>query len=335
VGTGQGFSPFGPRWYVSLAVLVAGAWLLASGVSDAQHGRPVRIGVLTNSFGLPPPAVGLRDGLLALGYRENEQFVLGVRFTGGDMTTLHAGARELIEHGADLIFASGANPARAAREATKKIPIVFAAVGDPVELGLVESFARPGGNVTGVADRDIELGAKRLEVFREVVPGLKRILYLYDGNDPHSVAGARVYRDAARQLGLELVERMVRTEKEAQSALADIRRGEVHGILGPLNAALNIPGLLLEIATQRKLAIMGVSAFWVEQGGLASYGADFYETGRQAARLVDKILRGMKPAEIPVEVNSKIEFSINVRAAKALGLTIAPEILYRADRVVQ
>jgi putative ABC transport system substrate-binding protein len=275
---------------------------------------------------------------LALGYREDQEFVLGIRFTQGDLTALPAAARELVQYGVDLIFASQLASAKAAQMATTRIPIVFAGgagSGDPVAMGLVQSFARPGKNITGITDLDIELGPKRLEIFREIIPGLRRLLYLYDLHDPSAVALATTYRDAAHRLGLELVERAVRTQEEAKTALAQVQKGEVNGLLPPVSSALNIPGLVLETAARQALPTMFGSAFFVEQGGLASYGPDFYETGRQAARLVDKILKGANPADLPVEVNVKIEFVINLKVAKALGLTIAPEILYRADRLLR
>jgi putative ABC transport system substrate-binding protein len=131
------------------------------------------------------------------------------------------------------------------------------------------------------------------------------------------------------------VEQAVRTAAEARATLARIRKGEVDGILGPQQVSLNVPGFILETATQQGIPTMFGGAFWVEQGVLAGYGPDQYETGRQTARLVDKILKGADPAEIPVEVNSKIEFVINLKVAKALGLTIAPEVLYQADRLVR
>jgi putative ABC transport system substrate-binding protein len=209
-------------------------------------------------------------------------------------------------------------------------------VSDPVGQGLIQSFARPGGNITGVADLQSELGQKRLELFHEIVPNLKRVLYLYDTADALSAARARIYREAGHRLGIELVEQAVRTEEEAQASLAQVRKGEVDGILQPLSPSLNIPGFLLEAASRQAIPTMfGGAAFWVERGALASYGPDFHETGRQAARLMDKILKGANPAEIPVEVNTKIEFAINLKVAKALGLTIASEVLYRADRIIR
>ena len=322
------------NWF--LALLIVASHVLVTCTSEAaDRARPVQIGVLTPAWGPPPQVGGLRDGLRELGYREHEHFVIGVRFTQGDLAALLAAARELVKLGPDLIFAHRDNAAMAARLATTRIPIVFVGVNDPVGLGLVQSYARPGGNITGVTDLELELGPKRLEVFHELVPGLKRVLFPYNATDTYSAAGAKVYREAAHRLGIELVERVVRTEEEARATLAQIRMGDVDGILRPPSSSLNIPGFILEASSLKAIPTMFNGAFWVEQGALASYGPDPYETGRQAARLVGKILKGTSPAEIPVEVNSKIEFVINLKVAKALRLRIAPEVLYRANRLIR
>jgi putative ABC transport system substrate-binding protein len=281
--------------------------------------------------------VALRDGLLELGYRENEHFVLGIRFTQGDLAALPAAAHELVQYGVDLIFASDAPAAKAAQLATTRIPIVFAGLGgNPVEMGLIQSFAHPGGNMTGVVNLGVDLGPKRLEVFQELVPGLHRVLFPYDPTDASSVAAVQGYREAAQRLGIVLVEQTVQTQAEAQATLAKVRKGEVDGILGPPPVAWNIQGFILEAAAQQGIPAMFETTFYVEQsGGLASYGPDTYATGRQAVRLVDKILKGTKPAALPVETNAKIEFVINLKTAKALGLTIDPVVLYQADRLVR
>jgi putative ABC transport system substrate-binding protein len=189
----------------------------------------LRIGALTDSWGPTPYVVGLRDGLRALGYREPEQFVIGVRFTQGDLAALPAAARQLVQDGVDLLFVSDASAAQAAQLATRRLPIVFAGVGDPLGLGLIESFARPGGNITGVTDLRLELSSKQLEVFRDLLPGLKRVLYLYDRADGLSVKTAREYRDTARRLGIALVEQAVGTQEEAQTIMAQVRKEEVDG----------------------------------------------------------------------------------------------------------
>jgi ABC-type uncharacterized transport system substrate-binding protein len=318
-----------------IALILISSELLTSSVSAEERTQPIKIGVLTASWGPSPQTVGLRDGLLELGYRENEQFVLGVRFTQGDLAALPIAARELVQYGVDIIVTSEDSPTKAAQMATTRIPIVFSVLGDPVGLGLIQSFAHPGGNITGVTGLYHKLSPKRLEVFREIVPGLKRVLYLYDAADAAAVTEAKVYREAAHRLGIELIEKSVQTEEEAQATLAQVSKDEVDGILQPPSASLNIPGFILEASSQRAIPTMFAGTHWLEQGGLASYGPDLHETGRQTAHLEDKILKGADPAEIPVEVNSKIEFAINLKVAKALGLTIAPEVLYRADRIIR
>jgi putative ABC transport system substrate-binding protein len=270
-----------------------------------------------------------------LGYREREDVVLGVRFTQGNHTLLPAAARDLVHYGVDLLFVTSAQPAQAAQRATTQIPIVFAWVEDPVGLGLVQSFARPGGNITGVTTLTLELGPKRLELFRELVPSLTRVLYPYDATHAPSVALAQVYRDAARHLGIELVEKPVRTEEEVQVMLAQMRENKVDGIVQPSSVSFNIPGFIVEATAERAMPTMFEDAFFVEHGGLASYGPDDYASGWQAARLVDKLFKGTQPAEIPVEVHAKLELVINLKVAKTLGLTIAPEMLYRADRLIR
>jgi ABC-type uncharacterized transport system substrate-binding protein len=325
-------------WPCSLALLavLVGTELHDRSAEAAERTGPVKIGALTQSWGATPQMIGLRDGLVALGYREGEQFVIGVRFTQGDIAALPAAARDLVQSGVDVIFATDVTAARAAQLATNRIPIVFAAVvGDPVELGLVQSYARPGGNITGVIHEDIDLSAKRLEIFKEMLPDLKRVLFPYDPNDTDAAAAARLYRAAARQLGLVLIEKPVRSEEEARTTLSKLRKAEVDGIVAPTTLSLNIPGVVLDATSQRAIPTMFNGAFYVERGGLVSYGPDFYESGRQAARLMDKIAKGENPGRIPVEANPKMELAINMKVARALKLTIAPGVAQRANRLIE
>jgi putative ABC transport system substrate-binding protein len=320
-------------------LLVLGIVLATAGgmarATDAQAPRLVKIGALTESWGPTPAIVGLRDGLQELGYRENQDFVLGVRFTQGNVAELPEAARALVRRGVDLIVtSSGDNAAKAAQMATTRIPIVFMGGSDPVEAGLVKTFARPGGNITGIADLEVELVAKRMEIFRELVPGLKRVLLVYDATNAVAVSRLDVHRDAAHRLGLTLVERPVRTEEEARSLISTIRKSEVDGIFSPRNVSLNIPGVILDIAPKRAIPAMFHEAIFVEQAGLASYSTNLYELGRQTARLVDKILKGARPGDIPVEQPTKFELVINLKAAKALGVTIPHSLLLRADRLI-
>jgi putative ABC transport system substrate-binding protein len=308
---------------------------LLIGAGAAERTKPIRIGALTDSWGPTPGLVGLRDGLTDLGYRENQDFVIGVRFTEGKIADLPKAARELVKQGIDILFTNNPAPAQAAQKATKTIPIVFYGAGDPIGLGLIQSFPHPGSNITGVTDLDLELDTKRLEIFKEMVPGLARVLFPYDKAETFSVAQAKIYRESARRLKILLNEKAVLTQKEAQAAFDDISKRDVHGIVVPRSLSFNIPGLALEATSRQRIPTMFFGPWYVEQGGLASYGPNFYQSGRQAARLVDKILKGTNPGEIPVEVNNNIEFVINLKVATALEIKIVPEALYKATRVIR
>jgi putative ABC transport system substrate-binding protein len=318
-----------------LAIVLATGELIGRDVM-AQPARLIKIGALTESWGPTPAIIGLRDSLLELGYREDEHYTIGVRFTGGKTADLAAAARDLVRYGVDIIVTNPTGTAaKAAQAATNRIPIVFIGAGDPIGSGLVRSFARPGGNVTGIADLDIDLAPKRMQIFRELVPGLQRILVPYDATNPYAVGQLAVHRDAARRLGLTLVERPVRSEEEARAVIIGLRKGDADGIFSLQVFSLNISGFILEIAPRGVIPTMFHIPFFVERGGLASYSASERELGKQAARLVDRILKGATPADLPVEQPTKFELAINLKTAKALGLTVPPSLLLRADRLIQ
>jgi len=310
---------------------------LSGNLALAQRpARLIQIGALTESWGPTPAIIGLRDGLVALGYREDKDFTIGIRFTQGESGGLLTAARELVRRGADIIVTTeGGNTAQAAKLATNRIPIVFIGGGDPVQLGLVQSLARPGGNLTGIASLDIELAPKRLEIFRELVSGLRRVLLVYDATSKSAGEQIEPYRAAARSLGLTLVERPVRSQEEAGAIISGLRKGDVDGIFAPRVLSLNIPGFIVATAVTSTIPTMFQARFFAEQGGLASYGATDAELGRQAARLVDRILKGSKPADLPVEQPTKFELVINLKTAKSLGLTIPRPLMQRADQLIE
>lgn len=318
-----------------LLVLCLSHSLVVGSSSGAEQRRLVQIGALTDSWGPTPGVAGLRDGLVELGYRENADFVIGVRFTQGDVAELPKAARGLVQQGADILFASDPSSTRAAQKATSTVPIVFSEAGDPIELGFIESFAHPGSNITGVTDLDLELDAKRLQLLQEMVPGLTRALFPYDPSDTFATKQAQSYRAAARRLKIGLITKPIRTQDEARATLLNPGNGDIGGILAPYSVSLNIPGFAMEATSRRRISTVFNVPWFVEHGGMVSYGADVYESGRMASRLVDKIIKGQRPADIPVEVNQKIEFVINLKVAKAIGINIGPELLYRADRVLQ
>lgn len=311
-------------------------FVLISPVSNAaKREGPIRIGALTTAGGSTPQIVGLRDGLIELGYREDVDFTLGVRFTRGEPFALLGAARALVDFEADFIFSIGGKAAKAAQQATSRIPIIFVSVNDPLAVGLVNNYARPGGNITGLTDILSTLSAKRLQVFQELIPGLKRVLFVYNAANVYAVIIAKNYRGAAQRLGIELVEHPVRTQEEARKVLYGIGKGDVDGILSPRDPELNILGYLSETEARHGIPTMWNERFMVEAGGFAGYGPSFHEAGRLAARMVDKIIKGADPSEIPVEIDSSIEFTINLKTAKALGISVPSEMLFRADRIIR
>ena len=321
---------------VLVVLCLATVWAASTGApADAQAKQPVRIGAVTEGFGPTSWMPGLRDGLTELGYKERNDFIIGVRFTRGNPSELAAATRNFVEQKVDLLTVAGGSAMVAAMAATSKIPIVFVGGGDPVGLGLVKSLARPGGNVTGVTTLDLELAPKRLEILREIVPAIQKVLFLYDVTDQYTVLELKGYREAARKLGLVLVERPVRTRAEAQATFGALRRRDVDGLLGPWSMSLNIPGYVLETASRLGLPSMFPDTWYVDQGALGSYSADLHSSGRQAARLVDKILRGASPADIPIEIDNHIHFTLNLKTARTLRVAIPPETIRRADRVFQ
>lgn len=316
-------------------ILAFSCGLLAADSRAAQRKTPIKIGVLTDSWGPTPGVAGLRDGLEKLGYRENKDFMLGVRFTQGDIAALPAAARQLVQQGVDVLFTVNPAATKAAQAVTKKIPIVFYGAADPIGLGLIQSLAHPGGNITGITDIDLELDTKRLAVLKDMIPGLKRVMFAYNASETFSAAQAKNFRDTARQLNIALIEKPVSSQAQAQAAFASVRGSDVHGIVVPRSLSFNILGFAVEATAQRKIPTMFFTSWWAENGGLASYGSDLHESGRMAARLVDKIMKGEKPAEIPVEVNQHIEFVVNLKVAKASAIKIAPEALYKANRIIR
>jgi putative ABC transport system substrate-binding protein len=318
---------------LGVALMLVSGGAVAGESSAAQPATPVLIGALTDSW--DPPAGRARTA--SSSWARETSTVIGVRFTQGDPAELPVAAQQLVERGASILVTTAgcANAAMAVRMASDRVPIVFIGGSDPVGMGMVRSLARPGGNITGVADLDAELAPKRLQHFKELVPGLKRVLLPYDAGDPYAVSQLDEHREAARRVGVTLVEKPLRTQDEARAALLAVRKAEVDGILSPRNLSLNIPGLVLEIAPRRAIPTMFYNSWHVERGGLASYSPNTYQLGRQAARLVDKIIRGAKPADVPVEQATMFELVINLKSAKSLGLTIPPSLLLRADRLIE
>jgi ABC-type uncharacterized transport system substrate-binding protein len=273
----------------------------------------------------------LRD----LGWIEGRTIAIEYRWSEGRNERLAETAAEFVRLKMDVIVTSATQPSVAVKQATSAIPIVFAAVADPVGAGVVKSLARPGGNATGMSLQQTDAAGKRIELLREVVPNLRRLAIMYNSDNPSVVLDMREAQTATRVLGLEAVTSDIRRPEDITPAF-DALKGRVEAIYvcnDPLaiNNRVRINTLVLGM---RLPTMFGVREF-VEVGGLISYGPNFSELYKRAAELVDKILRGASPADIPVEQPAKFDLVINLTTAKALGLTIPPSLLMRADEVIE
>jgi len=320
------------RAAVRFAVLALG--LITGFLGAEAQGPPVRVGILgpDEQPRFSELASSLRQGLREQGYRAIE--VLEGRVPRGDREGARGTVRGFIGARVAVIFAVGSVLARVAREAAPEVPIVFITPGDPVAAGLVASLARPGGHMTAVTFEYPELSGKRLELLAEIAPRTRRVLVLYDPRDASPRQGMTAAREAAATLGLTLVEREVRTEGDVTRALTE---------LDQVDALLEVPGgltsghhgAMIRASNAKRRPTVFHTRTRITQDALITYGASDADIARQAARLVDKVLKGADAGELPVERPTKITLVINRGTARALGLTIPPSVLARADQIIE
>jgi ABC-type uncharacterized transport system substrate-binding protein len=325
---------------ISVLTLSAVLFALCPSADAQQSGKVFRIGFLDGSTAAGSAILidAFRQELSKLGRIEGKNIAIEYRFAEQKRERVTELAAELVRLQVDLIVASGTPTAAAAKKATTTIPIVMTNVADPVAVGLVASLARPGGNVTGLSSIGIELNTKRLEILKDAIPKLARVGLLWASG---SAAGVDLQRKELRpaalalRLKLEEIETQ-RDPKGLESAFQAAKRKQVDAIIttsGPLIFAER--KRIVELAAKHRLPAIYFQKEFVDEGGLMSYGADFDDLYRRAAVYVDKILKGAKPADLPVQQATKFEFVINLKAAKQIGLTIPPEVLARADRVIR
>ena len=330
---------------VAAMLLAVAVVLLALGViAEAQQPKKVpRIGVLASgdpaSDSARSEAEAIRVALRELGYIEGQNIATEYRYTEGKQDRLAELAAELVRLKVDVIVvAGGVRPVRAAKNATKTIPIVMTGGGiDPVEAGLVESLARPGGNVTGITNLTGELGGKRVELLKEAVPKLARVAVLYDPTGPSNVHEVKeVLPAAARALGLTIQPWEVRRADGFEKVFAALNKQRPDGLYVSGGQLMNANRKrIADFALRTRLPSMYRSREAVDVGGLMSYGADQADSYRRVAYFVDRILKGAKPADLPVEQPTKFELVINLKTAKQIGLTIPPEVLARATKLIK
>jgi putative ABC transport system substrate-binding protein len=306
--------------------------------AEAQQSAKVhRIGYLTadsRSAHADVRAEAFREGLRELGYVEGRNIVIEWRQAEGKRDRLPALATELVRLKVDVIVTGGPTATRPVKAATTTIPIVMTQDSDPVENGFIASLARPGGNITGLSNLAQEISGKRLELLKEIVPKLSRVAVLGMSTNPGNSQSLRETELAAGAFGVQIQYLDARDSKDIEAALRTASKGRADAVL-----VLNFPGdvsrVIPDLAVKNRLPAIYYNSTIVDNGGLMSYGASITDLDRRAATYVDKILKGAKPAELPVEQPTKFEFIINLKAAKQIGLTIPPNVLARADRVIK
>lgn len=322
----------------TIVLLLAWASLWASGAHAQITARVPRVGVLLN--GTPATAgfqkESLARGLSDLGYIDGKNVILEVRYAEGRSDRLPVLAQELAMLKADVVFAPSALAARAARQAGLVAPIVFALAPDPVAEGFVASLARPGGHMTGLTSQSPDLAAKRVEILREAVPRLSRLAVMYDSDFPGVGLQVLETQRGARVLGQELLPLEVKRPEGVEGAFAEMLKHRARGLLVIENPMFfTNQKAIVGLAKRHRLPALYTAREYVVSGGLMSYGSNYADLCRRAATFVDKIVRGAKPGDLPVEQPVKFELIINLRAAQALGLRLPQGLLLRADEVIQ
>jgi putative ABC transport system substrate-binding protein len=322
---------------ITVLTLCALLLRLCSVLAAQQPKKIPRVGFLSPSAisGEFPRFEAFKRGMQELGYVEGQNVLIEHRTAEGKIANLPKLVAELIALKVDVIVAVSIRAAQAAKQATKTIPVV-ATSGDPVGAGLVESLARPGGNVTGLANLSYDVAAKRLELLKEVVPKASRIAVIWSKDTPNTARWINEMEAAAAVMKIDLKAMEVKGPKDFDPLISTIKRQRQDGFI-PLRDPQTVRELklIVELAAKNRLPAIYDDRVFVEAGGLMSYGTDLAHLDRRLAVYVDKILKGANPADLPVEQPMKFELVINLKAAKQIGLTIPPNVLARADRVIK
>jgi putative tryptophan/tyrosine transport system substrate-binding protein len=323
---------------IKLAGTAAALLLMRPLAANAQTRRLHRIGILeTVSEALNGANMNaLRTGLRRVGYLEGQNLVLVYRSADGNAERFPALAAELLHLGVDLIVTRGTPAAQAAKNATAKVPIVMAAIGEPLGTGVVASLARPGGNVTGLSTFGTELAGKRIEFLKQMLPSVERIAFMQNMGNPVSDQQREASKSAAAALGLILEVQDVRSAADIAIAFENIARLKISAVEVGIDAVTQEnQGMILALAKHYRIATVCGSREIVDAGGLASYGVSYPDLYYRAAGLIDKIFKGTLPGDLPVEQPTRLEMIVNLKTAKALGLEIPPTLLALADEVIE
>ena len=315
-----------------LAALVLGSVDLA----QAQQTKVYRIGLILEGGPYYAVVDGLKAGLRELRFEERKHFVLEIRDLKGDRKAAEEAARSLEQGKVDLIYAVATSVAIAAKRATTDVPIVFVIGGDPVVTGLIQSYAKPGGRLTGINYLSNDLTGKRLEILKEILPKLRKVVTFYDPSNETAKSNAKSAREAARQLKVELIERHVASVEELRLGLKVLQTHEADAYFYVGDAMVSSQAQsIIDAARAKKLPTMFQDPSLVAQGALVGYGVSYYEVGRLSAKYVQRVLAGTSPQNLPVESLSRLELAVNLKTARELGLSIPQSVLFRADKVIE
>jgi len=310
--------------------------LLTVSLAEAQQGKIYRLGVVHQGGQFQAVVDGLRDGLKELGYEEGKQIQLDIRDAKGDLGVVKEAAKAFEREKANLIYAVTTTVVTAVKESTVNVPIVFAVATDPVSSGLIQSFVKPGGRLTGVYYLTTDLTAKRLEILKEILPKLSRVVTFYNPNNPAPREAAKLGREAARQMKIQFTERHAASVEELRQGLRALKARETDACFYISDGIVASQAqLVIDTAAAIKLPTMFQEQSIVAQGGLASYGQNFHEIGRLSAKYVQKVMTGSQPRDLRFETADGFEMAINLKTAKQIGLTISPNVLARADKVIK
>jgi putative tryptophan/tyrosine transport system substrate-binding protein len=319
-----------------LVVVMVAALLAPFHVPAARQAKVHRVGVILQGGPYYAVVDGLRHGLRELGFLEGQHFVLEIRDTQGDLRAVEEAAKALEREPVDLFYTVTTSVTVATKRATATIPIVFCAGTDPVAVGLVDAFVKPGGRLTGVYWLSTDLTGKRIELLKEIVPNVQRIITFYNPANPAARESVKQARDGARQLGVELIERQAASVAELQAALRALRAGDADGYVAVSDAMVDTQAqLLIDTAKATRLPTILYDEGQVRQGGLASYSADFQEAGHLSAKHVQRVLTGTAPKDLPVEGLTRLALVVNLQTAQHIGVTIPALVLWRADKVIK
>lgn len=324
------------RDFIAFAGCVAGSWPFMALAQQAPKIPRLGYMSLQSRASEDSRLEAFRLGLRELGYVEGKNIAIEYRHADGNSARLPDIAAELVRLKVDILIAGSNSVAAAAHQATRTIPIVFPVHGDPVGSGLVANLARPGGNITGLTSLALEISGKRLELLKETIPRLSRVTVLSNPKNQAHGSAVNDLRAAAVSLGIQLQPVEIGAPDELERALSAIAKMRMQALMALPDAMLNTLRVrIAAFAAKNRLPTMFTNADWADAGGLLSYGTDIPDLFRRAAIYVDKIIRGAKPAELPVEQAQKFELVINLKTAGQIGLLIPPNVLARADRVIE